>query len=242
MKNGEWHKFLWDMDENDKITRKSEVYQQIQAQLFATNLDWCDLYFCSLTDSFGQRVEVDYQWKINDFKSIQDVFKYGCQTKRNEDRFLHYFSYSPPNLNPYDLIWELNSESKNAKKVRRYFVYSIALHLSRWVRNLNKLEFKRQCYPRKVTDEEERKLWEAYVQRDFAAAKSRTCKTCILKYLIYLWDENPKKTGIHHKELTMLTNRKWSIPDIMWDQVKKRMLSLTVDNCIRERSCTCIKF
>ena len=142
------------------------------------------------------------------------------------------------------MTFELSPVTKDARDVRRNFIYSLAVHLSSWIFKFN---FTKDDEPLSLLIpieeymKEKRKICEQNVEGDFAKAKYMTCLECLVKFIIYLWDRHHPKNIKHPAQLTMIIKSKWEIPDDFWDEAKKKLRSFTTDNWIDEAPCMCIK-
>ena len=57
----DWHKFIPNIDRENKLVKKSPYYQQCQGHLMATGLPWCDFIIWSPSHTLIERIYPDQE-------------------------------------------------------------------------------------------------------------------------------------------------------------------------------------
>ena len=128
---------------------------------------WCPSAF------LVQRINFDPVWRSTTLFSLHIIYQW--EILRPEDRTNRNLVWQSVGAEEVDLekVFEQNTTEKD---VRGVFVYSLAVHLGRWI-NL----------AAHATGN-----WEESCKREHDLAKKNFCCLCFLRYFFYRWEtENP---------------------------------------------------
>ena len=214
----DWGKFLHYLDNSNRLLSTHDYYHQIQGQLCATNLEWCDFIVWCPTALLIQRIYLDRVWCSTTLFSLHRIYQWDIL--RQEDKTNKDLVWPPVGVEEVDL----ENLFCLSKDVRGVFVYCLAVHLGRWIYL--------------ITHSKEN--WEASCQREYEKAKEKFCYLCFLRYFLYLWKaEHP--SSAHSALVAKIRNSTWSIPMAAFDEAKTRLLSLRFSNTIIHPACFCRK-
>ena len=214
----DWRKYLRYLDNSNKLLPTHDYYHQIQGQLCATNLKWCDFVIWCPTALLVQRIYLDPVWRTTNLFSLHRLYQWNIM--RQEDRSNKNMVWPPPGGEEIDLEHHFSMN----KDVRSVFIYCLAVHLGRWI------------YLMTHSTEN----WEASCQHEYEKAKEKCCYVCFLRYFLYLW-EAEHSSSTQSALVTKIRNSTWSIPMLAFDEAKTRLLSLRFSNITNERPCFCCK-
>ena len=216
--DADWRKYLRYLDNSNKLLPTHDYYHQIQGQLCATNLEWCDFVIWCPTALLVQRIYLDPVWRSTNLFSLHRLYQWNIM--RQEDRTNKKLVWPPPAGEELDLekVFELN------KDVRSVFVFSLALHLGRWI----------------FLMAHSTENWEASCQREYEKAKGKFCFLCFLRYFLYLW-ENENPSSSLQPVVAKIRSYKWSIPGRLWEETKQQLITLKFSNTINQPPCFCCK-
>ena len=76
IRNGQdWSQLLDYLDKDNRLKRSYEYYHQIQGQLCATNLPWCDFVIWCPSAILVQRIELDEAWRTGSLPALHFIFR-----------------------------------------------------------------------------------------------------------------------------------------------------------------------
>ena len=129
----DWRKFLRYLDASNKLIPTHDYYHQIQGQLCATNLDWCDFVVWCPSAFLVQRINLDPVWRSTTLFSLHSIYQWNIM--REEDRANRNLVWPPVGAEEVDLE-KLFTHCAIEKDIREVFVYCLAVHLGRWINSM----------------------------------------------------------------------------------------------------------
>jgi len=227
----DWGKLLRYVDNSNRLISTHAYYHQIQGQLCAASLEWCDFVVWCPTALLIQRINLDPIWRSRTLVSLHRIYQWDLLAQ--EDRLNRNLVWPPVGVEEVDLE-NLFSLSKD---VRSVFVYCLAVHLGRWI------------YLMTHSTEN----WEASCQREYDKAKEKFCYLCFLRHFLYLWEVQHSSSAqsavvakIRNSTWSIplvakIRNSTWSIPLVAFDEAKTQLLSLRYSHTITHPACFCCK-
>ena len=228
-----WYYQLEYLDQNNKLRKSHDYYHQIQAQLVATKMDWCDFVVSSPYNLLIQRIYIDQQWKDQELVEISEF--YLTYVSRDEDRKMHNWNGPPLDAPKMELEKILNCEKcgdnneGSYRPAAYYLLVALACHLGRWVYHFQTLK------PANLS-------WSKLVEKHFEEAKKNICKVCLVKLYNLKWQKSTF-SEIHQGVFKLLKERDWNIPEEILQQAYDSYLSkMKLDSELRIHPCACVKF
>ena len=185
----DWRKYLRYLDASNRLISTHDYYHQIQGQLCATGLEWCDFVVWCPTALLIQRIDLDPIWRSRTLVSLHRIYQWDILTQ--EDRLNRNLVWPPVGVEEVDL----ENLFRLSKDVRSVFTYCLAVHLGRWI------------YLMTHSTEN----WEASCQREYEKAKEKLCYLCFFRYFLYLW-EVQHTSSAQSALVAKIRNSTWSIP------------------------------
>jgi len=217
----DWRKYLRYLDNSNRLLPTHDYYHQIQGQLCATNLEWCDFVVWCPTAFLVQRINLDPVWRSTTLFSLHSIYQW--EILRPEDRTNRNLVWPSVGGEEVDLE-KLFTHCAIEKDIREVFVYCLAVHLGRWINSMAHSTGN----------------WEESCKREQDLAKKKFCCLCFLRYFLHRW-----KTENHYLPLPPLVAKiqscKWTIPDGIWEDAKRQLINLTFSNSRIQPPCLCCK-
>ena len=139
----EWSTKLRYLDQDNKLKSDSEYYHQIQGELFATTLSWCDFVIWCPTAILIQRIYQDESWRAGSLAALH--FIYRNHIMRPEDLVTREYSIALRNRQAIDLRSVIKSNPAIELRFYSALMKAIGVHIGRWM--------SLKCYPRAIPPE-----------------------------------------------------------------------------------------
>ena len=227
----DWHFYLNYLDDENNLNREHDYYHQIQGQLVATDLPWCDFIIWSPSKTHIQRIDRDENWKPN-IRILLDFYK-SYIICRSEDGWVK--EWSPPSSEAPTIDLTKLFENRKANlywgiqsSVEKMFTESVAYHLARWV---NKFHIA----------EPAPKVWTDLCERHLEKATEHLCKTCISKLLMEQWGMKARVLD-SETDYEAILNSNWDIPTYILENAGKKLPNLLTMSNVFGEPCLCLKY
>ena len=215
----QWHGHLNYLDKNNQLYPHHAYYHQIQGQLYATGMNWCDFIIWNPSNLLVQRIVSDPEWVARCLTDLQ-VF-YEWDILRPEDRRVAPNSLELNPATEVDLR-QLFSHSDKCAKLTQHFLHALSIHLCRWI-STNRTDRKR------LTKEELILQWNE--------AKQNICRSCLFKLFKFLWRDS-ERPYVPCEEIEQMSQNNWKIPE---DFIMKAKEYIKFDREIEFAPCLCVK-
>ncbi len=222
----DWHFYMNYLDENNKLNRAHDYYHQIQGQLVATDLPWCDFIVWSPSKTHIQRIERDEKWKPN-IKLLLD-FYHNYITCRFEDGSATGWKAPRADAPTIDLTSIFRKGNGEVSGIEKMFTISVGYHLARWIYKFNSQD------PKKET-------WPEITRRYLEKAKECVCKGCISKLLIERMGISVKSDEMEKVYKAIITSN-WDIPSFILDNAGKNLPNFLTNPDDFGEPCLCLKY
>ncbi len=191
------HGHLNYLDWNNELIPHHVYYHQIQGQLYATGLKWCDFIIWNPSSLLVKRIFPDPEWISQCLTNLQ-VF-YEWDILRPEDR---HDAPNPISVNPGtgEDLGQHFSKSSKCLKLTQYFLQALSTHLCRWI-----------CRKR----EDGLAVTKDYVIMQWDEAKGKICRTCLFKLFKFIWSES-ERDPVPSEEIEQMSRINWNTPEVFF--------------------------
>ena len=218
----EWSHLVSYLDTECRLKPSCNHYHQIQGQLSATNLPWCDFVLWCPTRILVQRIEPDEAWRARSLPAIH--YLYRNHMLRAEDQLTSDYQIAIKTGKTITLEPIINSNPALSFKFFSALAQSIGIHIGRWI------SFKH--YPRTVTAE--------YLSF-FDEMKVKLCQICVIRYLLYSWMLDKSNPSIS-LQIQQLMGGDWIIKDYLWEAARKHLSGIKYCKPLTMPACFCRTF
>ena len=219
--NQDWMHLLPYLDEDNMLNPSSEYYHQIQGELSATNLPWCDLVIWCPSAILRQRIYPDEAWRARWLPELH--FIYRTHLMRTEDQFTTNYQLVLKTGKTISLEKIISSNPALQRKFYSELMTAIVIHIGRWMTV--------ECYPRGITVE--------YLSH-FDEMKKKLCRECVIRYLIYSWNLDQSNPSIT-QHIQQLLQGDWKIEEYMWESAYGVLSSMNRYTTLTMPACFCRK-
>jgi len=222
----DWHFYLNYLDDENKLNRAHDYFHQIQGQLVATDLPWCDFIIWSPSKTHIQRIERDEKWKPN-IKLLLDFYN-SYIICRSED--VCAIGWRAPGLDApkVDLPSLFRIGYGDLARIEKKFNTSVGYHLARWIYKFH-------------SQDPTHETWSEITKRYLEKAMECVCKACITKLFI-------ERTGIRFTSVgteeiyQSILNSNWDIPSSVLDNAGKNLPNFITNPADFGEPCLCLKY
>jgi len=218
----EWSHFLPYLDQNNQLKSSYEYYHQIQGQLCATQLPWCDFVIWCPTAILVQRIELDEDWRAASLPALHFIFR--KHFLRPEDHFTNDYPIAIRNDKTIDIKPIIKSNPTNCLTFYSALMKSIGVQIGRWIA----LKY----HPTTLTPE--------FVDH-FDEMKDKLCRVCVIRYLLFYWSLDSSQLSIAMR-VHELMQGKWNIDDDMWQAARTKLSEMDYWLTLAEPPCLCRKW
>ena len=185
-------------------------------------VDWCDFGVWCPTAFLVQRINLDLVWRSTTLFLLHRLYEWNIL--RNEDRTNRNLLWPPPGAEEVDLDI-LFSADPTQNHVRSLFIYCLAVHLGRWIyHSVHSNGNREEC-----------------CRREHYLAKEKFCCLCFLRYFLFRWETDNPSSPLSPL-VAKIRTCKWRIPDRLWEDAKRRLLTLTFSPTTIQPPCMSCKF
>ena len=129
----DWNTNLDYLDKENNLLQSHPYYHQIQGEIFETILEWCDFAIWCPSGILIQRIFLDRKWQDDVLPQLQRIYKYSFI--RDEDFANFDYVRNVESMEEINLADVLSLNTPERRKVFRTFIFCLALHFARWMKN-----------------------------------------------------------------------------------------------------------
>ncbi len=223
--DSDWNAHLDYLDHWNNLLPTHQYYHQIQGEITATKVDWCDFVIWCPSGLLISRIYRNKTWQADTVEMLERIYQ--SNFVREEDvRFLSY-QRDPDQMPEIKLGDNLSLTSNQKRRIYRTFIYGLAIHLARWCKKL------------RVLSSEKPPLGECH-EKYIGEAKTKICQTCVVKLFMFEWHYRHRDEEFP-EEILQIRNYKWEIPLAIMSIAEKRARSISIDACSTWEPCMCVK-
>jgi len=221
----DWNAHLDYLDRWNHLVPTHPYYHQIQAEMIATNVDWCDFVIWCPSGLLISRIYLNKGWEGETIGRLERIYK--GNFGREED--FQFFSYrrNPDQMQEIKLSDILSLTTNARRRIYRTFIYALAIHLARWCKKL------------RVLRSEQLTVQESIVKY-IGDAKNLICPTCLVKLFMFQWHFRHREEELPD-EIIQIRNCKWEIPSPIMALAEKKAGAITIDAFFTWDPCMCVK-
>ena len=221
----DWNSHLDYLDRWNNLVTSHPYYHQIQGELIATKLEYCEFVVWCPSGILVTSIKVDMKWQKENITLLERIYK-KCFVREEDLEFLDY-RRNPEMMQEIKLGDILSLTNIEKRRIYRTLIFCLAIHLARWNKKLSLAQA-----GSKSTEE----LWE----ENLIESKKVICQTCLVKLLLWEW-KNRHRNEDFPEEIIQIQNCKWEIPTSIMSLAEKRAKSICVEEYFNWEPCMCVK-
>ena len=180
----EWHTHLKYLDCQNRLRATHQYYHQIQGEMYAVDVLWCDFIIWTPHNILIKRIKRDPHWGQHYLGKLEDFYQEHLQRDSDEqmdwndlDDAMEVFHLDNPTR---DLNLILNPVGDAAQELRSYFIQALHIHISRNIYQM-------------LSASRSGAKWIEAVGRYWAEALDKICETCVRSLFRQLWYKRVKQ-------------------------------------------------
>ena len=223
--SSDWNAHLEYLDHWNNLIPTHQYYQQIQGEILATKVDWCDFVIWCPSGLLVSRIFANKGWEEETIAQLEKIYK--SHFVRGED--YQYFTYRRKleMMLPIQLGHVLTQTTHEKRRSYRTFFYSLAIHLARWCKKLRIINA-------------EQLPWEQCHAKYIEEAKKRICTTCVVKLFMFEWQSRHRDEELP-EEIMQIRDCKFNLPFTTIAIAAKRALTIKIEGAFKWEPCMCVK-
>jgi len=221
----DWNAHLDYLDHWNKLLPSHPYYHQIQGEMMATKVDWCDFIIWCPSGILISRIFANKGWQEDTIDKLENIYK--SSFVRGED--YQYFTYrrNLELMQPILFGHVITPTTKEKQRSYRTFIYALAIHLARWCKKLRIINA-------------EQLPWEQCHEKYIEEARKRICTTCVVKLFMFEWKSRHREEELP-EEIMQIRDCKFHLPFTTIAIAAKRALSISIDGFLKWEPCMCVK-
>ena len=178
----EWHSHLKYLDCENRLKSGHQYYHQIQGEMYAVDVLWCDFIIWTPHSILIKRINRDPHWGRHYLGQLEDFYHEHLQRNQDEemladgddDGWLYHVEQPSRDMNTI-----LHPVGGAAQELRSYFIQAFHLHISRHIYEL-------------LSSSRSGVKWNQAVGSYWTQAVGRICEKCLRELFRKLWYKRVK--------------------------------------------------
>ena len=179
----EWHSHLKYLDCENRLLPSHPYYHQVQGEMYAVGVRWCDFIIWTPHDMLVMRVGKDAHWGPHNLGKLEHF--YTENLRRPEDKGMDWESAdsdSDYDIHPFeeptrDFNLILHPMTNSDRELRYYLIQTIQQHIARWIFEMH-------------SESRSGLKWSDAVARYWDLSMDRFCEACVRTLFKQKWSKH----------------------------------------------------